>query len=359
MRVKVDLRSMLFGVWSLVGILLLATVLMLALAAVSELVLPLIFAFMLAVAFRPVVVRLRRHLPPAAASAIIVFGLTIAALGLVVIVVAAIVNRLEELGHHTDIAMNALGRWFDDAGASATAPATARTQLEGASGFLQGGLLGAVVAGIDSALGFIAGRALSLFLMYYVLKDGEAIRDWGIAQAPARFRAEYADFVASTTRSTAGFLAARCVISLVVALFVAAGALVLGVPMVLTLFVVTFIGGFVPYIGAFVGGGLAALLALSDGGAVPALLMIAIVIVANLVLENLVQPRIMSGHLAIHPMLVVVVTTAGGVIGGLVGLVLAVPLTAICIDLAKRIRNVIGEPGDTAPTGQIPAPGPD
>lgn len=118
-RVKVDLRSMLFGVWSLVGILLLATVLMLALAAVSELVLPLIFAFMLAVAFRPVVVRLRRHLPPAAASAIIVFGLTIAALGLVVIVVAAIVNRLDELGHHTDLAMNTLGRWFDDAGASA------------------------------------------------------------------------------------------------------------------------------------------------------------------------------------------------------------------------------------------------
>ncbi|HET8930440.1 MAG TPA: AI-2E family transporter [Acidimicrobiales bacterium] len=346
---KIDLRSLLFGVWALVGILVLAAVVVLAMAAVSELVLPLIFAVMLAVAFHPVVTRLRHRLPPAAASAIIVFGLTMAALGVVAIVVAAVVNHLDQLGHHTDIAMNTVGRWLDDAGASSTAPATAASKAESMSGFLQGGLLSTVVAGIDSTIGFVAGCALSLFLMYYVLKDGEAIRDWGIAQTPARFRNECADFVASTTRSTAGFLAARCVISLVVALFVAAGALALGVPMVPTLFVVTFIGGFVPYIGAFVGGGLAALLALSDGGAVPALVMIAIVLVANLVLENLVQPRIMSGRLDIHPMAVIVVTTAGGVIGGLVGLVLAVPLTAIGVDLVKRIRKVLGEANESDP----------
>jgi predicted PurR-regulated permease PerM len=102
---------------------------------------------------------------------------------------------------------------------------------------------------------------------------------------------------------------------------------------------VNFIGGYIPYIGAFLGGGLAVIVALGDGGLPDAVIMLVVVLAANLVLENFVEPKVMGHSLNVHPLIVLVVTALGGLLGGIVGLILAVPTWVITRDAISRARS--------------------
>ena len=127
--------------------------------------------------------------------------------------------------------------------------------------------------------------------------------------------------------------------SATVAVVIGITSLLLGLPLVLTIMVVNFIGGYIPYIGAFLGGGLAVVVALGDGGLSDALVMLLVVLAANLLLENFVEPRVMGRTLDIHPLVVLVVTALGGLVGGIVGLILAVPATLVAGNAIARLRR--------------------
>ena len=103
--------------------------------------------------------------------------------------------------------------------------------------------------------------------------------------------------------------------------------------------VVNFVGGYIPYIGAFLGGGLAVIVALGDGGFPQAAIMLVIVLAANLALENFVEPKVMGQSLDIHPLIVLVATALGGLLGGIVGLILAVPAYVIARTAISRFRS--------------------
>ena len=92
--------------------------------------------------------------------------------------------------------------------------------------------------------------------------------------------------------------------SAIVSVVIGLAALLLGLPLVFTIIVVNFIGGYIPYIGAFLGGGLAVIVALGDGGLPEAAVMLVVVLAANLVLENFVEPKVMGRTLDIHPLVV-------------------------------------------------------
>ena len=116
-------------------------------------------------------------------------------------------------------------------------------------------------------------------------------------------------------------------------------ALLLGLPLVFTIMVVNFVGGYIPYIGAFLGGGLAVIVALGDGGLPDAVIMLIVVLASNLLLENFVEPKVMGRSLDMHPLVVLVVTALGGLLGGIVGLILAVPAYVLARDAISRFRS--------------------
>jgi predicted PurR-regulated permease PerM len=127
--------------------------------------------------------------------------------------------------------------------------------------------------------------------------------------------------------------------SAIVSVVIGLAALLLGLPLVFTIMVVNFIGGYIPYIGAFLGGGLAVIIALGNGGLGTAAAMLLVVLAANLLLENFVEPKVMGRTLDIHPLVVLVVTALGGLLGGIVGLILAVPAWVIASDGISRLRS--------------------
>jgi len=65
---------------------------------------------------------------------------------------------------------------------------------------------------------------------------------------------------------------------------------------------------------------------------------LAVVLFTNLVLENVLEPRFLGASLKLHPIVVLLSTVAGGVVAGIVGLILAAPLTSIGINLFNELK---------------------
>jgi predicted PurR-regulated permease PerM len=112
---------------------------------------------------------------------------------------------------------------------------------------------------------------------------------------------------------------------------------VIGVPLVLPLTLLTFVSAFVPLIGATVAGAAAVLVALAAGGPVDALLVLAAVIAVQQAEGNLLEPLIMSRALRLHPVVVLVAVTAGGLLGGVAGALVAVPVTAVLYRIVRTL----------------------
>jgi predicted PurR-regulated permease PerM len=323
--------------WSFVGLVAATVIVVGALAAVSEIVLPLTFAAVLAVIFKPLVGALQRHqFKPALAAGLVVLGLLAIATGVVVATVRGVTGQADQIGASVDAAID---HAVDALGVDQATLDAARTAAEAAGPAIAGGFLTQLVSGIGTLVGLAGGLILGALIMYYLLKDGTRFRRSVVAQFDPMFRDGMDSFIGQTCRTLRAYGQGRTVMSAVVAVVIGLVSLVLGLPLVFTIVVVNFIGGYIPYIGAFLGGGLAVLIALGDGGLVNAAIMLVAVLAANLVLENFVEPRVMGRTLDIHPLIVLVVTALGGLIGGIVGLILAVPATVIAGDAVTRLRS--------------------
>ena len=322
--------------WSFVGFVVATIIVVTALAAVSEIVLPLIFAAVLAVVFKPLVVNLERHkLKPTLAAGLVVLGLL--ALGLAVVIATAkgVIDQMDQVNASVDAALD---NAVDTLGLDQAALNDIREAVEKASPTVTGGFVTKVVSGIDALFGVAGGVILASLIMYYLLKDGTKLRRSVLGQVATSIRNEVDSFVSDACRILRDYGRGRTAMSAIVAVVVALAALLLGLPLVFTILVVNFIGGYIPYIGAFLGGGLAVIIALGEGGVDVALVMLVVVLAANLMLENFVEPRVMGRTLDIHPLVVLVVTALGGFLAGIVGLILAVPFTVIAAKAIGLLR---------------------
>jgi hypothetical protein len=109
------------------------------------------------------------------------------------------------------------------------------------------------------------------------------------------------------------------------------GALLLGVPLAGPIAIVTFVTSYIPFFGAFFAGAFAVLVALGAKGLSVALAMLAITLLANNTLQNLLEPVAFGRTLRLHPLTVLLVTTAGTLLFGVLGATLAAPVTAVTL----------------------------
>ena len=337
--------------WCFVGVVLAMIIVSIALGAVSEIALPMTFAAVLAIVFKPLVPVLERHgFKPSLAAGLIVLGLIALMAGVVVATVRGVTEQADQIGSVTDQAIEKAAEHLDEVGLDQAALEEARTSAEGAAPVISDGLLTKVVDGIDTVIGIASGVILGALIMFYLLKDGNKFRRSVVAAFDADLRADVDGFIGDSCRVLRDYGKGRTVMSAVVSVVIGIAALLLGLPLVFTIMVVNFVGGYIPYIGAFLGGGLAVIVALGDGGIGKALIMLVVVLAANLALENFVEPKVMGQSLDIHPLIVLVVTALGGLLGGIVGLILAVPAYVIARSAIVRFRsrNLVDRVADKA-----------
>ena len=323
--------------WSFVGVVVATVIVVTALSAVSEIILPLLFAAVLAVIFKPLVARLIRHrFKPSLAAGLIVLGLLVLMTFVVVATVRGIVDQTDEIGASVDAAIDNAS---DELNVDPDSLNDAKAATQEAGPMIAEGVITAFVSGVNSLLGLVSGLILGALIMFYLLKDGTALRRKVVATIDPSIRDEVNDFIGDACGILRDYGRGRTVMSAVVSVVVGLASLLLGLPLVLTIIVVNFIGGYIPYIGAFLGGGLAVIVAWGDGGLGVAALMLVIVLASNLLLENLVEPKVMGRTLDIHPVVVLIVTALGGFLAGIVGLILAVPFTVIAGNAIGRLRS--------------------
>jgi putative heme transporter len=289
--------------------------------------------------FRPLVGILQRHrFRPTLAAGVVVLGLLALMTLVVVATVRGVADQTDQIGAAVDAALDKAAEQTDAVGVDQAALDQARAAAEEAAPTVTGGVLTKVVSGIGTLVGLASGLILGALIMYYLLKDGTRLRRSVVAQVDRRLQDEVDDFVGDAIRILRDYGRGRTVMSAIVSVVIGLAALLLGLPLEFTIMVVNFIGGYIPYIGAFLGG-LAVIVALGDGGPGTAAVMLVVVLAANLLLENFVEPKVMGRTLDIHPLVVLVVTALGGLLGGIVGLILAVPATVIASNAIARLRS--------------------
>ena len=116
-------------------------------------------------------------------------------------------------------------------------------------------------------------------------------------------------------------------------------AVIFGVPLAGTIAVVTFLGGYIPYFGAWIAGAFAVLIAIGGAGTEAAIAMAVICLLGNGALQQMVQPIAFGATLGIHPLAVLIVTIAGGCLFGMIGLVLAAPLTSAIVHISHELAR--------------------
>jgi putative heme transporter len=185
------------------------------------------------------------------------------------------------------------------------------------------------LAGVSAAAEVITGALLLPVLLFFFLRDGDRI--WAFFMRPFYGeRLERGRRIGTTSvKVLGGYVRGTAIVAFVDAVGIGIGLAILQVPLALPLAVIVFIGAFIPLVGATVAGILAALVALVANGPLVALIVVAIVIVVNQVEGDFLQPVVMAQSLKLHPLVILIALTAGTILGGIVGAVLAVPLTAV------------------------------
>jgi predicted PurR-regulated permease PerM len=334
------LRDLGFSAWLLVGVGAALVGLIWLLSLTQTIVMPVITAAIIASVASPLVDWLSRHrLPRGIGAALVLLAIVALAFGVGLIVLTGISSQADALSARLQEGASQLEAWARDLGVKAPAAADANSEasasVSGAFQALTQGLLG----GIDRLAGlavFLSFTALSLF---FLLKDAPTIgafveRHLGMP-APAAH-----SMLGRLAGSMRGYFLGVTIVAAWSALIVGAGALLLGVPLAGTIAVVTFLGGYVPYLGAWTAGAFAVLIALGGSGTEAAAALAVIVLLANGVLQQLVQPIAYGAALRLHPLAVLIATIAGGCLFGTVGLVLAAPLLSAAVKIAADLAAV-------------------
>jgi putative heme transporter len=187
----------------------------------------------------------------------------------------------------------------------------------------------------------LTGTFLTLFILIFFLYGGDQIWEFVTRIVPTDHRERVRTAGQLGFGTLVGFVRATVVVAAVDAIGIGAGLAILGVPLALPLASLVFIGAFIPIIGAFLAGFIAVFIALVTKGLVTALIVLGIIIAVMQLEGHVLQPLLLGRAVSIHPLAVVLAITAGLVIGGIAGGLLAVPIVAV---MNTAIRSLLEGP---------------
>ena len=321
--------------WFLVGLGLLLVGLVWLLGLTSTIVEPVLVGAILATVAGPLVTRMqRRRIPRAAGAAVVLLGLLALGVLIALLVFGSIVEQSSEIKAAASEAADKVQKWAEDAGAGGTSGAADDVKQDTAATGKT--LVQGVVDGIQGLTSLVFFFTFLCFSTFFLLKDGPAIRAF-IDRSLGVPRAVATTITDNVIRSLRKYFLGVTIVAAFNAVVVGLGALVLDVPLAGTIAVVTFVTAYIPFIGAFVSGALAVILALAGQGEETALIMLVIVILANGLLQNIVQPIAFGATLELNPLVVLIVTIGFGAIFGMIGLVLAAPLTSAAVHISREL----------------------
>ena len=340
--------------WMFIGIVIALSVIVVAIAATRDITGPLAIGVFLAIVFLPVVGWLENHGIKRGASAFLVLvGLFIVIGGTGLITVEALSSQSDVLTENLNKAVAEIKVLVEDLPISPAAVDEVDSSARDAAPVVRDGLATGVSTFLDSAAGFVAGLILGSMILFYLLEGLPDLTKKMVSREPDPIMRDATQRVVDKSmKDVQNFFGGKTALALVNGVSIALGMLLLGVPGALAIGVVNVIGAYIPYIGAFIGGAFAVLMALGEGGIGVALAAFALVMFAQLVIENLLEPKLLGSSLSLSPLAILLATTFGGMVAGIIGLILAAPVLAIGLDVYHELKAIGFFDDDEVPAGE-------
>lgn len=354
-----DLFSDKLGRWSVraaqvLMLLLLCAAIVVVLIPLKLVVIPVVIATILAAAGAPLVARLRGvGVHPLLAAWIVLVVAVLVLGGIVTGIVFAVRREWSTIVDSAVEGFEELTRWLQ----TLPLPIESIDQdavLQQLTDFVTSAQFGSgAITGLSTAVEIVTGAILVVIVLFFLLKDGDRIWDFLLARTGATGRARGERIGRVGVNVLGGYARGTAIVAAVDAVVIGAALLILQVPLAIPLAALVFLGAFIPIVGATVVGILAALVALVTNGLTAAIIVAIVIVLVNQLEGDLLQPVVMSQSVRLHPLVILLALTAGTLVGGIVGAVLAVPITA----LAWSIISIWNEsPGSTDEEGS-PADG--
>jgi predicted PurR-regulated permease PerM len=350
------LRDLGLLAWFLVGVGVVLFGLVWLLGLTSTIVDPVMVGAILATVAGPLVTKMQgRGIPRAAGAGIVLLGLI--ALGVVIglLVLGGLYDQSGEIKAAASEASDKVQSWLSDAGIDNTGQPT--DDAKGGASQAGATLLQGLAKGIQGLTSFIFFLTFAVFSTFFLLKDGPNVRNFinrnlGVPTAVAN--TVTGNVILSLRRYFLGVTIVAAFNGVVVGI----GAYLLDVPLWGTIAVVTFVTAYVPFIGAFVSGAFAVILTLSAQGTTAAVIMLVIVLLANGLLQNIVQPIAFGATLDLNPIAVLIVSIGFGCLFGMIGLVLGAPLTSAALHISRELAAAKAADAASEETERGPPPDP-
>ena len=301
-----------------------------AIQSLTLVTIPLVIALILACAFNPVMSWMRRRGIPSILATLITLLAIVVILGLLSwLIVWAVRDQWDDLYAQAEDGFQRLLAWMQTLPFDFVQPDQLDEWVKTLTDFVTSAQFGSgALAGVGAVANFVTGLVLMVTILFFFLKDGPQM--WEFMLRPFRgtnyLRARRIGD--KTTTVLGSYVRGTATVAAVDAIGILIGLLILQVPLALPLSVLVFLLAFIPIVGATVAGIVAALVALVANGPINALLVVGVVVLVNQLEGNFLQPVLMGRSMKLHAFVILVALTVGTVLGGIVGAVLAVPITA-------------------------------
>nr|WP_073816108.1 AI-2E family transporter [Kitasatospora sp. CB01950] len=268
-------------------------------------------------------------------------GLTCATLVLVVtggigLLVNSLVSSAPQIAAGLQQAGDRIASWLGPLGDRIQ---YALRQSAGSGSTLVDSLANGVLSGLGLITQLLTGGVLALALVFFFLRDGHRFGDAIHETMPGKHSDTVIACGQQAFAAMAGFMRGTTLIALIDATFISIGLLLLGVPGAAGLGALVFLGSYIPFVGAFLSGTVAVLVALANGGLGTALWALGVVLAVQAIEGNILQPVIQSRTVELHPATIMIAVVAGSGIAGIIGALLAVPVSAAGLGVVSVLRG--------------------
>ncbi|WP_313278417.1 AI-2E family transporter [Timonella senegalensis] len=339
--------------WSALGIIILVLLAASALSALSGILVPLVVAVLLGALFTPVYSRLRQwNLSSRLATVCTMVAVLLMIAGVAAIVVVGLLGQAPEIARQFALGWNALASWLHELELPDEFIVQLRETLYSFAPHVGQGMLGVVTRTLMGATSLAIGAFFALFFLFFVIKDSALFPRW-VAHQSGLEETLVENTYALSQRSLLQYFRGTALTALITAPIFILPLVILRVPLVLPIFILYFFLSFIPYVGAWLTGAFAIVVALGSGGTTAALIVALSLLISNGTIQSVVSSWALGSSLRLHPISVLLATIVGGTVAGILGMILGPPLLAIYRDARRLVRQSQNQALHT-PTGSGP-----
>ncbi|MCX3062027.1 AI-2E family transporter, partial [Streptomyces beihaiensis] len=316
-------------------------VLMKVISSVQLVVFAFIAALLITALLQPTVARLKRRGVPRGPATALTAILGFVIMGLVGWFVAwQVQTNIDDLSNQVQDGIDELRKWLLHSPFHVTDKQinNIAKQLRDAIGTNTDAITSAGLEGVTVIVEAMTGILLAMFSTLFLLYDGRRIWEWTLKLVPAQARPGIAGAGPRAWRTLTAYVRGTVIVALIDAIFIGLGIFFLGVPMAVPLAVFIFLFAFIPLVGAVVSGALAVVVALVTQGVFTAVMVLVVVLAVQQIEGHILQPFILGRAVRVHPLAVVLSVAAGGMVSGIGGAVVAVPLVAVTNTVVGYLR---------------------